>query len=124
MICLDTSFLIQALVRGSAADKQLRSWLGGGVPLAMSAIVWTEFLCGAVDAHGITLAARVVPRVLPFAPADAELAAKLFNVGGRRRGSLADCMIAATAIGHEASLATENPDDFRRFEPSGLKLVA
>lgn len=118
MIHLDTSFLINALVPNSAADKQLREWLLAGVPLGVSTIVWAEFLCGPVKAREIELAARIVPERVPFVAEDAELSARLFNLGGRRRGSMADCRIAATTLRCAASLATANLPDFRKLEAS------
>jgi predicted nucleic acid-binding protein len=123
VIHLDTSFLIRALAAGSPEDGRLRSWLSAGEPLGMSAVAWTEFLCGPVEPSGVDLVARVVPDPVPFAEGEAVLAARLFNESGRHRGSLADCMIAATAIRTGATLATENPKDFRRFERAGLVLA-
>jgi len=123
LIHLDTSFLIRALVRGSAQDKRLRGWLGAGEPIGMSSIAWAEFLCGPVEPRHVELVTRIIPQRLPFAEEDAALSAQLFNQSGRRRGSLADCMIAATALRREARLATENPSDFQRFEEIGLPLA-
>jgi predicted nucleic acid-binding protein len=123
MIHLDTSFLIHALVPDSEADRQLREWLHSGVPLGVSTIVWAEFLCGPIKAHEIELAARIIPEQVPFIAEDAELSARLFNLGGRRRGSMADCMIAATTMRCGASLATANPDDFRKLGSTGLKII-
>ena len=120
MIHLDTSFLIRALVAGSAEDQGLRQWLSDGVPVGLSAIVWAEFLCGPVESHDVELAGRVIPEPVAFVSQDAHLAAGLFNLSGRRRGSLIDCMIAATAIRVGAKLATTNPADFRRLESGGL----
>ncbi len=124
MIHLDSSFLIAALVRGSRQDLKLREWLRGGEPLAISTIAWAEFLCGPVETRHVELAERIVPQHLPFEDPDATLAAQLFNQSGRRRGSLADCMIAATALRHEAPLATNNPSDFGRFETAGLSVIS
>jgi predicted nucleic acid-binding protein len=124
MIHLDTSFLILALLRGSPQDATLREWLRNGSPLGMSTIAWAEFLCGPVESHHVALAECIVARRFSFEGEDATLTAQLFNQSGRRRGSLADCMIAATAVRHKATLATENPSDFRRFEPMGLTVVA
>lgn len=123
VIHLDTSFLVRALVRDSPQDGRLRAWLGAGEPLGMSAIAWAEFLCGPVEAPLLELVAQIVPRRIPFTEDEAALAAELFNASGRLRGSLADCMIAATAICGKAALATENAADFRRFRTAGLQIA-
>src|SRR5437870_291443 len=72
----------------------------------------------------VELAIRIVGEPLPFLGDDGPLSARLFNLGGRRRGSLGDCMIAAAAIRTGATLATVNTIDFRRFESAGLRLAA
>ena len=124
MIHLDTSFLIRALVRGSAEDLHLREWLRSETPIAISAIGWAEFLRGPVEGRQVEVATRIVTERVPFLAEDAVRAARLFNLSGRRRGSLTDCMIAATALRAGASLATANPSDFRGLEAAGLRTVA
>jgi predicted nucleic acid-binding protein len=124
VIQLDTSFLIRALVAGSPEDGLLRRWLQDGTALAVSAVVWTEFLCGPLRTREIQLAEQVTGEVLPFGPDEAAVAAELFNRTGRRRGSLMDCMVAAAALGQNAALATANPADFRRFAARGLTVLA
>jgi len=37
---------------------------------------------------------------------------------------VADCMIAATAIRAKATLATQDPVDFRRFQAAGLEIAS
>ena len=123
MIHLDTSFLIRGLVQGSAEDQKLRQWLRSGELFAMSTIAWAELLCGPLDAVHARLATAVVAERVPFEEHEAEVAAALFNHSGRRRGSLADCMIAATALVAEAPLATANPDDFAPLAKAGLRIV-
>lgn len=123
MTHLDTSFLIRVLVRDSPQDVALREWLRVGERVAISVIAWTEFLCGPIRAHEVDLAARVVAERVPFTEENAALAARLFNESGRRRGSLMDCMIAATALRGGALIATNNASDFRRFERAGLRLA-
>jgi predicted nucleic acid-binding protein len=121
MILLDTSFLIRALVPGSAEDVRLRAWLAGDTEIAMSAVAWAEFLCGPLDADALALAAAVVGEPLPFTAGHARRAAVRYNAGGRRRGTLVDCLIGATAIEDDAELATANPRDFRAM--AGLRLA-
>ncbi|SRR6266540_5675596 len=123
MIHLDTSFLIRVLVRGSAEDKALRAWIRKTMPIAISALAWSEFLCGPVAPDGIELAAQLLGDPLAFGATEAPAAAMLFNQSGRRRGSLMDCMIAATAIEAGADLATANVRDFLRLERLGLRLI-
>ena len=124
MIHLDTGFLISALRRGSAEDRRLREWLAQSQPIGISAVGWAEFLCGPVDVHDVELAARVVDEPVALLAPDAGMAAELFNLAGRRRGSLNDCMIAATALRAGASVATTNLTDFRRFGPAGLRVMS
>ncbi len=122
MIHLDTSYLIRALVPGTLEDSRLRWWLSKGEPVAMSVVAWAEFLCGPVSPEQVQSAATMFHSPEPLLPADAPHVAEFFNLGGRRRGSLADCFIAATCLRVDAELATNNVDDFRRFEPAGLRL--
>jgi predicted nucleic acid-binding protein len=124
MIHLDTSFLIRSLVRGSTQDRTLRRWLAKGESVGVSAVAWTEFLCGPVAAADVDAVAEVLSECVPYGAQEARLAADLFNRTGRRRGSLLDCMIAATALSRDAGLATVNADDFRRFGASGLALAS
>lgn len=124
MIHLDTCYLIQALNQGSVADVRVREWLRGGESFGMSSVAWAEFLCGPLAPHHLALAGRVVTMQVAFDAETAGLAANLFNEGGRRRGSLLDCMIAATAIKVQAPFATMNPSDFERFAQHGLEVIA
>ena len=120
MIHLDTNFLIRAFESGTSEDRALRGWLGAEETLAVSTVAWTEFLCGPVAPSALEFATNVVDHYIDFTPAHAEIAARLFNQSGRRRGSQMDCMIAATAIAENAPIATANERDFRQFEGEGL----
>jgi len=123
VIHLDTSFLIRGLVHGSPEDRALRKWLKDGERLGMSAVAWTELLCGPLAENYLELASHVVSDRLPFTEEDAVVAARLFNESGRRRGSLMDCMVAASALRAEEPLATTNVSDFRRFTAQGLAVL-
>lgn len=123
MTHLDTSFLIRSLVPGTQEQGRLSSWLKAGAALGISAISWTEFLCGPVSARDAALAQQFLGTPIPFGPNDAAQAARSFNASSRRRGSMLDCMIAAQAISANASLATSNRADFRKLEPFGVQLA-
>ena len=121
---LDTNFLINALVPGTREDHRLRQWIRQGLVISMSSIAWAEFLCGPVSEEDRQRARKVVGGPLPLVETEAAQAAELFNAGGRKRGTLPDCLIAATALLAGAALAASNSEDFRRFERAGLKLIA
>ena len=121
---LDTNFLINALVAGTPEDQRLRHWIRQGVVISVSSVGWAEFLCGPVSEEDRQRARKVVGAPLSLGEMEAAQAAELFNAGGRKRGTLPDCLIAATALLAGAALATSNSGDFRRFERAGLKLIA
>ena len=123
MIHLDTSFLIRGSISGSTEDRALRGWVGTQEPLGVSTVAWAEFLCGPYERSSLEFLVGVIDRYIDFAPTHAEIAARLFNQSGRRRGSQMDCMIAATAIAEKAPIATADSRDFRRFESEGLTLA-
>lgn len=76
-----------------------------------------------MDATAEALARQIFPNPESFLPANAVLAASLFNQTGRRSRSLADCMIAAVAIRSGAKLATLNTGDFQPLTQHGLTLA-
>ena len=123
MVHLDTSFLIRALVAESAEAGRLRQWLRDRRPVAVSTLVWSEFLCGPLDEVALSVAGRIAYRHVPMGTQEATEAARLLNHGGRKRGSFPDCVIAATAKVAGAELATSNAADFRRFRDAGLELA-
>lgn len=123
MIHLDTNFVVGGLRPGAPEDAAIRRWLAAGQSLGVSAQAWAEFLCGPVPGADVATAREMLGSPIDLTDADAELAADLFNAGGRRRGSLGDCMIAAVAIRRGAELATVNTADFRRFAARGLRLA-
>ena len=123
MIHLDASFLIRAIEPGSSEDHAITGWYDAGETFAISAIAWAEFMCGPLVQSELDAAAGIIRQYIDFTPAQAEVAAHLFNRSGRRRGLFSDCMIAAAAISERAPIATRNVKDFSRFESEGLTLA-
>ena len=123
MVLLDTNFLIDALVPGTPQETQLVKWLNAGETLGISSVAWGEFLCGPLSPAAETLARRLIPQVVSFEPGDAEQAAHLFNLTGRRSRSYLDCCIAAVSVRLQAPLATSNREDFLPMAAHGLILA-
>ena len=123
MIHLDTNILVDLVTAHSPQVAMVRQWLLEGEQLAASAIAWSEF-CNGPHTREQKDAVRAILRggIVPFTEEQAEQASKLFHYSGRRRGSHADCMIAAAAMCHRQPVATRNISDFERFVPYGLRL--
>ncbi|MBU0641014.1 MAG: PIN domain-containing protein, partial [Planctomycetes bacterium] len=71
MIMLDTNFLFAMEKPGHDADQRLRRWLARGEQIGVSAIVWTEYLCGPLPPAKIALADAIVQRKEPLLVTDA-----------------------------------------------------
>jgi len=125
VIHLDTNILIDIVTAHSPQVSLVREWLTDGQVLTASAVAWSEFLNGP-HSHTQKDAVRKVlgGGIRPFDEDQAEIASRLFHITGRRRGSHADCMIAAAAIVKREAVATRNIKDFQRFVPHGLILEA
>lgn len=123
MIHLDTNLLVELVTIGSAGGQAVRGWLLQGEKVGASAIAWSEFCNGPLSKDQKDAAFAVLNgNIADFTWREGEEAARLFNLGGRRRGSHADCMIAAAAMAAGARLATRNGADFSRFALQGLHL--
>lgn len=123
MIHLDTNYLIAALKGDTREARRVDAWCLHGEALVMSSLAWAEFLCGSLDATDRAMAFELLEGLVPVGVAQSERAAALFHRTGRRRHSLTDCVIAASAIEGGAALATSDVGDFRRFVPFGLQLA-
>jgi predicted nucleic acid-binding protein len=123
VIHLDSGFLIRALVPGGREDRTLRAWLRHGEAVRVSAITWSECRCGPLSPGSDRFARAVLGEPVAFTAEDAMRAADFFRRAGRRRGTLADCMIAAVAVRCGARLATTNAAAFAPLESAGLVLA-
>lgn len=123
MIHLDTNFLVDLVTLGSPGAALVSQWLNSGKSVTASAVTWSEFCNGPLSMAQKNAAFNVLnQKITDFTWREAEQAARLFNLSGRRRGSHADCMIAAAAIISSMPLATFNTTDFERLVPFGLVL--
>jgi predicted nucleic acid-binding protein len=124
MIHLDTNCLIDLVTNLPSPQPRLLALLNAEEKLAISAVAWSEFLNGPVTLQQVEDASGMLEqRIIPFGVFEAEIASKLFNQNGRKRGSQPDCFIAATAICSKALLATYNRKDFSVFAIAGLRLA-
>ena len=123
MICLDTNYLIRALIPLTEEAIAVENWLRSREALCIPSIAWYEFLCGSTQEEEHLALSLLAGGVLPFTPAEAQIAASGFRALNKPRRLRVDTMIAATAIVAKAPLATNNLTDFTPFLPHGLELL-
>jgi predicted nucleic acid-binding protein len=123
VIHLDTNILIDLVTVGSPQIELIRTWLEEGRELTVSSIAWSEF-CNGPHTRQQKDAVRAILAggICPFTEEQAEFASRLFHYSGRKRGSHADCMIAAAALCTRQPIATRNIQNFQKFVPYGLML--
>ena len=123
MIHLDANILI-TLPKWIRSNPAILGEIASGVPVSVSAVVWFEFTSGPVTPQEVALAGAFVGnRIIPVDKHIAERAAELFNLIGRKRSLSYDCLIAATAMLHDARLVSYNRLDFGPFIEFGLELA-
>jgi predicted nucleic acid-binding protein len=117
VILADTSALVEYLrATGSLAHRRLRELIEGDAALATTEVVHLELLAGAADPDDVTRLRRFLGRfeLLPIQGlADYEAAAGLSRrcrVGGEPVRKLEDCLIAAVALRHDATLLHRDHD--------------
>jgi predicted nucleic acid-binding protein len=113
---------------GGRVDRRLSELIGGGGPLAVTDPVVMEVTAGARDDHA---AARLRDLLLSFsflpfdAAADFDAAARIYRTC-RRHGvtprGMVDCMIAAVAWRHGATLLARDADLERIAAVMGIEL--
>ncbi len=123
MICLDTNYLIRGLSEGTEEAAELVAWIKAGETLITPMLAWFEFICGPVTEEQKETMRAFLTEIVPFAEAEAEESARLFNAIKRKRSHRVDAMIAGTAITAKARLATQNRTDFKSFVAHGLRFV-
>ena len=115
----DSDVLIDHL-RGREGAREYVSKLGPADLAACSVITVAEIMAGLrKDEEPATMALIDSMVVLPVDRRVAELGGKLKLLSGKRHVELDDCLIAATAIVHQAALVTHNP---KHYPFNGLDL--
>lgn len=123
-VLLDTNALIALSDPRHLLFQCIEKAVRAGARACTCSVAWHEYVRGPLLQQDRERCLRVIEsRIFSLERRHAEVAAKLFNQTGRRRGSTADCLIAAVALGHNTGLLTENLIDFEVFVPHGLRLV-
>ena len=114
MIVVDTSALIDSLTGPRRSAAQWRDFIAQGERLVVPSLVLYEWWRGPRLDEELEAQEALLPRerALPFGPAEALIASRLYRQLRRPRGREIDLAIAAHALALEASLWTLNDADF------------
>ena len=120
---LDTSALIDALTGPRRSLDKLIQLTDAGHRLAISTVVLNEWLRGPRTKSDLDAQEALLPseNAVPFGPAEAAAAAKLYKQTTKPRGREIDLAIAASALANGAAILTLHPEDFK--DVPGLKLI-
>ena len=112
---IDTSALIDALTGARRSLPALIALAEEGHRLAIASIVLYEWLRGPRTQAELAVQEELFPRdrEIPFGPAQAAIAARLYATVKRPRGREIDLAVAACALQDGAALWTLNTADFR-----------
>lgn len=123
MICLDTNYLIRALLPRTSDATRVERWIESGEIIILPTVAWYEFLCGCTEEEEQLALALLTGGLHPFGDTEARISARNFRSLKTARHLRVDAMIAGTAIAANARLATNNRADFKPFVAHGLKLI-
>ena len=129
MILVDTSAWVEYdRATDSPVDRRLTELIGSGAPVAVTEPVVMEFVAGARDDRQGVALRRLLNRfqLLPFdSVIDFDGAVRIYRrcrqAGVTPRGMI-DCMIAAVARRHHASLLANDADMTRVAEVMGIEI--
>ncbi|MGH9316955.1 MAG: type II toxin-antitoxin system VapC family toxin [Thermoanaerobaculia bacterium] len=114
MILLDTSVLIDSLTSPGRSAASLRRAIADGERILVPTLVLYEWLRGPRRPEELAAQEALFPResAVPFAAAEAALAAGLYARLRKARGREIDLALAACALVRNATLWTLNTEDF------------
>lgn len=123
IVHVDSSALVDALTGPRRSLTALRKLTEESHRLVLSTIVLYEWMRGPRTRVELAAQEELFPTesAVPFGPAEALLASRLYKLVPRARGREIDLAIAACALAAGAAVWTLNPGDFDDI--AGLRLV-